>query len=249
MWQERWQPLNTGLVLHLHRLLFGHTVGAGGTFKTEDNLVVDKHPDGSRTVRFHPVAAALTPQFTDELLARYSQERRRDAQHPLLLAGLVILDLLVIHPFADGNGRVARILTNALLSEAGYGVARYVSLEQLAADTSEDYYASLLASTHGWHEGRHDPWPWLTYLVRQVARAYELFAQRAAAETGDGTGKRDRVKRYVLEQAPQQFRIAEVRLALPGIGDGTIRNALGDLRGEGLVEVDGPGRGAVWTRR
>ncbi len=247
VWQDDWRPLNVGLVLHLHRLLYSHTATPGGDFKTEDNLVVDRSPDGRQTVRFHPVWARLTPGATEELVARYTHERRLDRHHPLLLVGLAVLDLLVIHPFEDGNGRVARVLTNALLAEVGYGVARYVSLEQLIAESADDYYATLLASTHRWHESAHDPWPWLRYVVGLLSRAYALFEQRAAS-AGTGGGKRERVKRYVLDQAPQRFRIADVRLALPGISDGTIRNALDDLRTEGRVKVDGPGRGASWTR-
>jgi len=249
VWQTDWRPLNTGFVLHLHRLLLAHTAVPGGHFKTEDDLVVDRLPDGSQVVRYWPVEARRTPLFTDELLVRYAAEREADRHHPLLLVGLAVLDLLVVHPFEDGNGRVARILTNALLSECGYGVARYVSLEQLTADAADDYYASLLASTHGWHEGEHDPWPWLMWFVRQLGLAYGLFGQRAASATGGGGSKRDRVKRYVLEQAPPRFRIADVRLSLPGISDGTIRNALDDLRDDGRVDVDGPGRGATWSRR
>lgn len=248
LWREDWHPLNVGLVLHLHRLLLQGTTSTGGSLKTSDNLVVDRLPDGTRQVRFHPVSAQRTPWFLEELLARYADELRRDAHHPLLLTGLLVLDLLVIHPFDDGNGRVARILTNGLLADAGYGVARFVSLEQLTADTSTDYYATLLASTHGWHEGEHDPWPWLRYFTGTVARSYELFAQRAGSAKGAG-GKRDRVKRYVLEQAPTTFSIADIRTALPGISDGTIRNALDDLRGEGSVASDGTGRSATWTRR
>jgi hypothetical protein len=56
LFQEDWRPLNTGLLLHLHRLLFGHTEMGGGRFKSEDNLVVDRLPDGTTTVRFRPVA-------------------------------------------------------------------------------------------------------------------------------------------------------------------------------------------------
>jgi len=248
IWRDDWRPLTTGFVLHLHRLLLAHTASQAGHFKREDNLVVDRLPDGSQVVRFRPVEARLTPWFMDELVARYLTEQRADKHHPLLLVGLAVLDLLVIHPFEDGNGRVARILTTALLSECGYGVARYISLEQLIAKDSDGYYASLLASTHGWHEGKHDPWPWLCYFVNRVGLAYELFGQRAASATGGGS-KRDRVKRYVLEQAPTRFRIADVRAVLPGISDGTIRLALDELRTENRIDVDGPGRGATWSRR
>lgn len=165
-----------------------------------------------------------------------------------VLVGLAVLDLLVIHPFEDGNGRVARIVTNALLSDCSYGVARYISLEQLVADSTDDYYAALLVSTQGWHDGQHDPWPWLTYFVQQLGRAYDLFGERAASGMSRSS-KRDRVKRYVMQQAPARFRIADVRTSLPGISDGTIRNGLDDLRREGKVDVDGPGRCATWTRR
>jgi len=248
VWQQDWHPPNVGLLLHLHRLLLSHTASPGGTFKSEDNLVVDKHPDGRQEVRFRPVTASRTPFHVDELVTRYVAEQDAGRHHPLLLVGLFVLDFLVIHPFEDGNGRVARILTNALMGDAGYGVARYVSLEQLVSESSDAYYGSLLASTHGWHDAAHDPWPWLRYLVGQTAAAYRLFAQRAASGAGGG-GKRERVKRYVLEQAPATFRIADVRMSLPGISDGTIRNALDDLRSEGRIEVDGTGRGASWSRR
>jgi len=249
VWQSDWRPLNVGLVLHLHRLLLAHTNAAGGAFKTEDNLVVDRLPDGGQVIRFRPVSARETPWFTHELVGRYVALREADAHHPLLLVGLAVLDLLVIHPFEDGNGRVARVLTNALLSEAGYGVARYVSMEQLVAESADEYYATLLASTAKWHEGSHDPWPWLAYFVRQVVIAYDVFARRAASGPGEVGSKRQRIKRYVLEQAPARFRISDIRGALPGISDGTIRNALDELRAEGKVQVDGTGRGATWSRR
>jgi hypothetical protein len=58
LFQQDWRPLNAGLILHLHRLLFAHTAIPGGAFKTEDNLVVDRSPDGSTTVRFKPVLLA-----------------------------------------------------------------------------------------------------------------------------------------------------------------------------------------------
>src|SRR5487761_618547 len=95
LFREDWRPLNAGLILHLHRLLFAHTVMPGGGFKTEDNLVVDRSPDGSTTVRFKPVSAARTPFAIDDLIDHYQREVATGEHHTLLLSELFILDVLV----------------------------------------------------------------------------------------------------------------------------------------------------------
>lgn len=240
-----WAPLNVGLVPHLHRLLWSETAAEGGQVKTSDNLVVDRSPDGTVEVRFTPVPAQQTEYYLAELIDRYTETVRGERHHPVLLVGLFVLDFLVIHPFVDGNGRVARALTSALLADAGYGVGRWVSLEQLIAEDTDGYYASLLASTREWHEDSADVWPWLTYFVRIVARAYERFTQRAASSRTSGS-KQERVREYVLHHAALVFRIADIRVALPGISDQTIRLALDTLKRDGVVIPEGTGRSATW---
>ena len=247
LFQDAWKPLEVGLLLHLHKLLFAHTAAAGGRFKTEDNLVVDRGPAGEITVRFRPVSAADTPFHVAELVDRYNAEASAGRHHPVLLVGLFALDLLVIHPFEDGNGRVARALTNALLMDAGYTVSRYVSLEQAIAESADDYYQALLDSTHRWHEGHADPWPWLGYFLSVLAEAYRTFARRAASHRADGS-KQDRVRDYVLSHAPNPFRMADIRAALPGVSDQTIRVVLDRLRRDGLISPDGLGRSTSWHR-
>jgi Fic family protein len=245
--REDWRPLNAGLILHLHRQLFAHTAMPGGAFKTQDNLVVDRSPDGSTTVRFKPVSAASTPFAIDDLIKRYQDAIAAGEHHPVLLSGLFTLDLLVIHPFEDGNGRVARLLTNAMLGESGYTVGGYVSIEQAIAESADTYYQALLDSTHGWHDGGADPWPWLSYFTSVIAGAYTVFAERAAAARTPGT-KQQRVREHILRHAPVTFRLADVRTALPGVSDQTIRLVLEQLRREGMVRADGTGRSATWTR-
>jgi Fic family protein len=244
--REDWRPLNVGLILHLHRLLFAYTAMPGGAFKTEDNLVVDRSPDGSTTVRFKPVPAASTPFAVDDLIKRYQEAVAAGEHHPVLLSGLFILDLLVIHPFEDGNGRVARLLTGALLGEHGYTIGRYVSLEQAIAESADAYYQAL-GSTHGWHEGTAAPWPWLAYFTRLIAGAYAVFFDRAAAARTPGT-KQERIREHILRHAPATFRLADIRTAEPGVSDQTIRLVLEQLRKEGKVRADGTGRSATWTR-
>jgi Fic family protein len=247
LFSEDWKPLNVGLLLHLHRLLYSHTATGGGEIKAEDNVVVDRNPDGTTSTRFHPVSARETEFYLHELVDRFQEATENSRHHPVLLVGLFVLDLLVIHPFEDGNGRVARVVTNALLSDAGYGVVRYVSLEQAIATSVDAYYQTLLESTRGWHTDEHDPWLWLRYFTEVLATAYRNFSGRVAAQRASGS-KQDRVRDYVIHHAPTAVRLADIRAALPGVSDQTIRLVLNRLRDEGIVVPDGVGRAAAWIR-
>lgn len=240
--------LTVRLVLHLHRLLFSFTDGSGGHFKAEDNLVIDRHPHGSTSTRFAPVGWQETPFYMDELVARTNTALTDNETHPLLTVTAFALDLLCIHPFADGNGRVARLATTHLLQRAGYGVGKYVSVEQLIYETKNEYYQALEASTKGWFDdGQHTVWPWAGYLLGRLDAAYTRLGTRVAAGTGGGT-KQDRVRDFVLLHAPTPFTIAEIRRAVPGTSDNTIRLVLGELKNEGLIANDGTGRSAAWQR-
>jgi Fic family protein len=159
-----------------------------------------------------------------------------------------VLDLLAIHPVADGNGRLARLLTSHLLRQQGYAIARYVSLEQRIFETKEQYYAALVASQNHWHEGRHNPWPWLEYLAETLDDSYALFARRVNAARLAGSSKQQRVRGFVREQAGEDFRIADSRRALPGVSDQTIRLVLSALRDEGAIVATGVGPTACWRR-
>ena len=69
---------------------------------------------------------------------------------PLVLVPLVILDFLCIHPFPDGNGRMARLLTLQLLYHFDYELGRFISLERIFEESKESYYETLEASSQGW---------------------------------------------------------------------------------------------------
>src|SRR5216683_1314366 len=187
------------------------------------------------------------PFFISELVDRYSIEQGTGRHHRVLLVGLFALDFLTVHPFVDGNGRLSRLLSTRLLSQAGYGVGRYVSLEGLIYERRDDYYDALAASTAGWQDSTHDPWPWLCFFVDVVADAYEALAVRAA-DHRSGVSKQDRVRNYVLSHAGPSFEMADVRRAVPGVSDQTVRLVLRELKNEGLVRPSGVGRGTKWAR-
>lgn len=245
------ETLTVPYLLHLHRVLFGHTDGGGGRLKTEQNLIAT-YEHGHREILFTPPTPRETEFLLSELLQRYRQAITDRAAHPILLIGALILDLLAIHPVADGNGRLARLVTTHELLGQGYTVSRYVSIEQRMFDTKDAYYDALYASQRHWHDGRHDIWPWIEYLVSVLETAYDDFEARVAARRDLAAGsKQDQVRAYVLHQAPSVFRIRDIRAALPGVSDPTIRLVVGELRREGAIapaEAGASGPRSAWRR-
>jgi len=244
------EPLSVALLLHLHRTLMRHTDDPlAGRLKVNDNFIGSDSRDGPRTVIFETVAAgATTERMLTELVERYEEALTDGRVPPLLILGALVLDLLAIHPFEEGNGRVARLVTTCELLRHGYGVARYVSLEQRIYDSKNSYYVALRQSQSGWHDGSHRLWPWIGYLLRILEDAYSDFEQLVAAGARlRGATKREQARNYVLEQAPRRFRFAQIVDALPDISDATIRAVLDELRQEDRLAVT-RGRNAIWER-
>jgi len=142
MRSDRYEPLTVPFVLHLHRQLFRYADGRGGHLKTDENLIVS-HESGFREVIFTPPGPERTEFLLRELFVRYNELKDEGRTHPLILIGALVLDFLAIHPVADGNGRLARLLTTHELLSQGYGVARYVSIEQRIFELKHTYYDRL----------------------------------------------------------------------------------------------------------
>jgi Fic family protein len=155
--------LSPRLILDMHRELYYFSAQEGGRWKLADNRIVERLPNGRTRLRFQPVSAVGTPHCVDELCTLYGRERESGQIDPLLLIPAFVLDFLCVHPFADGNGRMARLLSLLLLYQSAFDVGRYISLERITEQTKESYYEALYRSSQGWHEGEHDLSPWWSY--------------------------------------------------------------------------------------
>jgi Fic family protein len=243
------EPVSVPLILWLHRQVYSYSGGRGGHLKTEDNVIARYDDGGRRSVVFRPPPWQQTESLLVELVERYNIAQADRIAHPIVLLATLVLDFLAIHPFADGNGRVARLLTTSELLRLGYDVARYVSVEHRIYESKNTYYAALRQSQEGWSDGNHDLWPWTTYLVQVLAVSYRDFEARVAAGRATTTmNKQERVRHHVLDAGPAEFRLRDLRRALPGISDPTFRLVLNELRDQGHVAVEGVGPGAVWKR-
>ncbi len=241
------EVLTVAFVLSLHRQMFAYSGGRGGYLKTDENLIVS-YESGEREIVFTPPPPEQTEFLLTELFARYGKMKAEGQAHPLVLIGALIVDFLAIHPVADGNGRLARLITMHELVSQGYGVARYVSIEQRIFESKNTYYDCLYRSQRRWHEAEHDIWPWTTYLAQVVAAAYEDFEQRVLASEEPDNNKQERVRRYIMDQAPAVFRRREIERALPEVSPATIRLVINALRDSEQILPEGAGPSARWRR-
>ena len=240
-------PFSEGTVLQLHGILYRYMPQPGGHWKATNNDIVERHLDGSSRIRFRPVAAHLTPMAMADLIAHYRTALDQHLADPLVLTPLVILDFLCIHPFPDGNGRMARLLTLQLLYHFGYAVGRFISLERIFEESKKSYYETLEASSQGWHDGVHSIAPWLDYFWGSLLRAYKEFEERVGSiERGRGT-KGDRVRVEILKRN-LPFSISEIEEACPGISRDMVRVVLRAMKSEGLISPSGKGRSAKWEK-
>jgi Fic family protein len=237
--------LTGNVLLQLHQTLFRYMPNPGGHWKNAPNDIIEKHPDNTVRIRFKPTP----PHLVEPQIAGMCENFRiaeQAGREPLVLVPLAILDFLCIHPFLDGNGRVARLMTLMLLYRFDYQVGRYVSLERVIEQSKKTYYETLEASSKGWHEGQHDVMPWLNYFWGVMKRAYDEFRERMDRVQPTGRGSKTEQIRFIVLRQTQPFSLTEIQEECTGVSREMVRHVLRLMREEGLVETQGRGRSATW---
>lgn len=128
----------------------------------------------------------------------------------------------------------------------GHEVGRYISLERLIEQNKARYYETLEQSSHRWHEGRHDPWPYINYVLFILKSAYREFMERV----GDVQAPRGSKTEQVLANIrglPQEFTLAQLEQDCLGVSRDMVKRVLRAQRGQ-LVECIGRGPGAKWIK-
>jgi Fic family protein len=242
-------PFTIGVVLQFHRDLYQFLPGEGGKWKPVDNEITETQPNGTKVLRFKPVPAYQTPDAMEELHKRFDNLWHSGEIERLLLIPSYVLDFLCIHPFLDGNGRMARLLTLLLLYKAGYEVGRYISLEQMVEHTKESYYDTLYLSSQGWHEAQHPILPWWEYFLGVMLLAvYQEFERRVGLVT-TGRGTKTAMVLDALKYFRGNFTIRDLQERCPNVGIDLIRRILREERNAGQLECLGRGPNARWRNR
>ena len=240
-------PVNDATIQKLHRLTRGEIWDAG-KYKDKDGDIIERYPNGSERVRFRTVSAAETPAHVTELAVDWQRCLDERWIHPLIALTTFNLDFLCIHPFRDGNGRVSRLLLLLQCYHLGYEVGRYISLERLIEQNKARYYETLEQSSQGWHEGKHDPWPYINYLLFILKTAYKEFAERVGDIKAPRGAKTDQIV-AAIGRFVGEFTVSQLEQACPGISRDMIRRVLREQQAAGVIECQGRGPAARWRKK
>jgi Fic family protein len=239
-------PVSEKTIRELHRLSRGG-VGDAGKYRQKDSEIIEKLPNGRQRVRFRPVSAAKVPRAMHEMISLGSTCLREHRIHPLIVLAGMNLDFLCIHPFRDGNGRASRLLMLLQSYRLGYEVGRYVSLERTIEENKDRYYETLEQSSQGWHEGKHDPWPYVNYVLYILKTAYRDFEQRAG-QVKAPLGAKTALIEAALKNGPRKFSLKDLERACPGVSRDMVRRVLRNLRRSGHIVCIQRGPGAIWGK-
>ncbi len=123
-------------------------------------------PIGKQKVHFEAPPAARVPREMKEFLRWFEKPGNTD---PLLIAGLAHLWFVTIHPFADGNGRIARAIADMALARSEESSQRFYSMSAQIRHERNDYYTRLEHT----QKGELDITPWQDWFLNCLLRAIE----------------------------------------------------------------------------
>ncbi len=240
-------PVSEATIRRLHGLARGEIWDAG-QYKDRDVDIVERYPDSPERVRFRTVTAAETPAAMAGLVSDWGRCLDERWVHPLIALAVFNLDFLCIHPFRDGNGRVARLLWLLQCYHLGYEVGRYISLERLVEQNKVRYYETLEQSSQGWHEGRNDPWPYVNYVLYILKAAYRELAERVGEVKAPRGAKTEQVL-AAIDRGGGEFTLSQLEQACPGVSRDMIRRVLRQQRQAGALVCHGRGPAARWQKK
>ena len=148
-------------------------------YRDGQNVIRDSRT--GQTVYMPPEAKDVSGLMKE--LVRWVNESLDEGELPVpVVTALAHYQFATIHPYFDGNGRTARLLTNLLLHRSGYGLNGIYSLEEYYASKLDGYYAGLaVGDSHNYYFGRAegDVTPFIAYFCLGMADAFAKVRTRA----------------------------------------------------------------------
>ncbi|OGH18188.1 MAG: hypothetical protein A3F31_00355 [Candidatus Levybacteria bacterium RIFCSPHIGHO2_12_FULL_38_12] len=243
--------VDEGTIKTLHKITVDKILGEdkSGVYRTTQ-VVVKNSRTGEVSFR-PPVAASIHVQIKSLLVFINSLESQDI--HPVLKSGVVHYELVRIHPFLDGNGRVARALSTLILFKEGYDIRKFFSLEE-HFDTNADRYYEALQSVD---KREWDLTQWLEYFTEGLCIELSKIKEKVEKISIDAKIKEKLGGKPIL-LSERQLKIIEYiqktgylqnqafESLFPMISEDTILNELKPLLEAGIIKKHGVTKGTKY---
>ncbi len=238
------------LIKKFHRIIVANILAPeqAGEYRTKQ-VVVRNSQTGEIT--FRPAPAIEVPFLMREFIYWLNRQTNDDI-HPVLKAGIAHHGLANIHPFLDGNGRVARVLATLILFLEGYDMRRFFSFEEYYDKDALAYYENLQKASAG------DLSDWLEYFTLGAAIEFDKIRQKVLKLSKDVKMK-ERFGGQQIYLTDRQIKIIEYIQEIgylqnqsfpdlfPDISEDTVLRDLQDLIKKNLIKKIGSTKAARYT--
>mgnify|MGYP001568343812 CR=1 FL=1 len=228
-------PITEGLIREIHRKLVQDVRGNSadpGNYRTIQNLVANSI---TKQVIYTPPPAYDVPLLMTELVDWLQREETIPA---VLVAGIAQFQLVHIHPFLDGNGRTARLLSTLCLYSSGYDFKKLFTISEYYDRNRQDYYQAIQSVRNN----RLDLTVWLEYFVKALeTQMQEIQYKGKHAMQLDvlvlkyHISERQKKALEVLIEENENFTIQTYESLCPGINRRNLQRDLSDLIQKGLI--------------
>lgn len=214
-------PITTKLTLELHKKLMANLEGKdAGHFRT-GSVFVGRKTKTEISVKHNPPYHTQI-QIEHALAELYAWLNEPNTVHPVIKAGILHHQFAYLHPFYDGNGRLARILTTYFLLLKGYEVTKYFILDDYY-DIDRQLYSDKLHSADS-----GDETVWLEYFLEGIANSLQAALARIRELTAGGLDKLSGEKRVLV--TPREEEVLEIVLAKTAVKSSALEESFGVSR-------------------
>ncbi|MGH7203562.1 MAG: Fic family protein, partial [Candidatus Levyibacteriota bacterium] len=245
--------IDENFILKLHTMTVQRILPSEkvGMFRTTQ-VVVRNSLTGEITFK-PPVAIAVPVQV--KALLDFIKETSPNDLHPVLKSGIVHYELVRIHPFIDGNGRVSRALSTFILFQEDYDIRKFFSLEEYFDKDATEYYRALQSVEKEYG----DLTEWLVYFTRGLAIELSKIKDKIDKISVDVKLKEKQGGSPIL-LSDRQLKIIEYiqktgflqnsgfKQLFPMVSEDTVLNELKYLIKHGLIKKSGSTKGAKYIR-
>ena len=213
-----------------------------GDYKQHSNAVEAKMPDGTSRIIFRTTEAGLPTQDAMRTLIDWYDSDNKT--HPLVKCALFAYDLVSIHPFQDGNGRLSRLISTLLLLKHGYKWIQYVSFEHEIENRKTEYYRVLRSCQT--QRPNENVTEWILFFFDALKNIQEQLIKKLEVRGVEAklSPKEKSIVTFISNNAG--CKSGEIAKKL-GIPSPTVKRILPDLIDKKLIERHGIGPGTNYS--